>query len=263
MGFNWGPVPHPTMDLGLEDRVALVTGGSRGIGFAAATELAEAGCRLAVNARGEEKLREAVAALETAGAPEAVAVPGDVATAEGVTDVLEATRDQVGDPEVLVANCGGPPKGDLFSLSDGEWSAGVERTLMSAVRLARGAVPAMRERGWGRVVNVTSVSVLEPIPNLLLSNSLRMAVTGMAKTLSQQVAGDGVTVNNVAPGYTATERLAELGRDLDELTEEIPAGRLAEPREVGSAVAWLCSEAAAYVTGQTLAVEGGRIRRTL
>lgn len=263
VGFNRVPAPPPAMDLGLEDRVALVTGGSRGIGFAAARALAEAGCRVAVNARGEERLSEAVEELRDAGAPEAVGVTADVATAEGVARVLEETRHQLDHPEVLVANCGGPPKGGLFTLTDEDWVAGFERTLMSAVRLARGAVPAMRERGWGRVVNVTSVSVLEPIPNLLLSNSLRMAVTGMAKTLSQEVAGDGVTVNNVAPGYTATERLSELGRDLDDLVEGIPAGRLAEPREVGDAIAWLCSGNAGYVTGQTLAVEGGRVRRTL
>lgn len=251
------------MDLGIDDRTALVTGASRGIGFACAEALAEAGCRIAVNAREAGPLEEAADDLEAAGSPAVATVPGDVSRGGDVEEILAGTRDELGDPDILVANAGGPPPGRIDDLDDGDWQAGFELTLMSAVRLTRGALPAMREQGWGRVAYVTSVSVLEPIPNLLLSNSLRMAVTGMMKTVSQEAAGDGVTLNCVAPGYTATERLSELGRDLDELADEIPRGRLAEPREVGEAVAWVCSEPADYVTGQTLAVEGGRVKRTL
>lgn len=251
------------MDLGIADRTALVTGASRGIGYACAEALAEAGCRIAVNAREAGPLEKAAADLEAAGAPAAVPVPGDVSEAGGVEGILETTREELGDPDVLVANAGGPPPGSIDDLDDGDWQAGFELTLMSAVRLTREALPAMRDQGWGRVAYVTSVSVLEPIPNLLLSNSLRMAVTGMMKTVSQEAAGDGVTLNCVAPGYTATERLEELGRDLDELADEIPRNRLAEPREIGDAVAWVCSQRADYITGQTLAVEGGRVKRTL
>jgi 3-oxoacyl-[acyl-carrier protein] reductase len=251
------------MNLGIDDRTALVTGASRGIGYACAEALAEAGCRVAVNARNGGPLEEAAADLEDAGAPEAVAVPGDLAEAGAIDDILAATRENLGDPDILVANAGGPPPGGIDDLDDGDWLEGVDLTLMSAVRLTRQALPAMRDEGWGRIAYVTSVSVLEPIPNLLLSNSLRMAVTGMMKTVSQEAADDGVTLNCVAPGYTATERLEELGRDLDDLADEIPRGRLAEPREVGDAVAWLCSERGDYITGQTLAVEGGRIKGTL
>ena len=167
--------------------------------------------------------------------------------------------------DVPVANAGGPPTGLPSNLDDAAWARATELTLMSAVRLARGVLPGMRERGWGRIVNLTSLSVKQPINDLTLSNALRSAVTAFARTLANEVAGEGVTVNAVAPGYTATERLEELFADdyaRARLLASIPAKRFATPREVAAAAVFLCSQQAAYLTGQTLVVDGGVVAST-
>lgn len=252
------------MNLGIAGKTALVTGASKGIGRAIADVLAAEGARVAMNARNEGALAQAVAAVQAAGG-DAVAVPGDVGDATAVHNVLEATRAVYGDPAILVANAGGPPAGLPSTLEDEAWARAFELTLMSAVRLTRAVLPAMRAARWGRVVNVTSLSVREPILNLTLSNALRSGVTAFAKTLATEVAAEGVTVNNVGPGYTATERVEELFPDEASkraLIERIPAKRMAEPAEIAAAVAFLASQQAAYVTGQTLVVDGGFVRGT-
>lgn len=236
-----------------------MTGASRGIGFAIAEGLAKEGARVVVSARDVEALEEAAGRLRETGA-EVHAVPADVATARGVKALLSATGKLVGDPDVLVCNAGGPPPGLPSTLGDEAWARGFELTLMSAVRLTRGLLPAMRAQRWGRIVNVTSLSVREPLLELTLSNAFRSGVTAFARTLANEVASEGVTVNNVAPGYTATARLESLFSDdyaRARLLATIPAKRFATAEEVAAAAVFLCSEQAAYVTGQTILVDGG------
>jgi 3-oxoacyl-[acyl-carrier protein] reductase len=247
------------VDLGIRGKLALVTGASQGIGRAVAERLAAEGVRVVLSARGEGLLHSAVERIRLAGG-EAFGVAADVSRAEGVAAGLARVREQHGDPDILVVNAGGPPAGLAAEMSVEAWAKGYELTLMSAVRLARGALPAMREEGWGRIINVTSLSVREPVARLALSNAFRAGVTGFAKTLASEVAAEGITVNNVAPGYTATERLGELFKDqeaLDGLIATIPARRLADPAETAAAVVFLASRRAAYITGQTLLVDGG------
>ncbi len=253
------------MNLGIAGKNALVTGASTGIGRAVAEALAAEGVRVGVNARGKSVLDDTVAAIKDAGG-EAVALPGDVSEASGVEGLLRDMRDALGDPHILVANAGGPPTGLPSEVGDDAWLEAYELTLMSAVRLARSTLPAMRAAGWGRILNVTSLSVREPVRNLTLSNAMRAGLTAFAKTLALEVAPSGVTVNSVAPGYTATARVEELFPNeaaKEALVGLIPMGRMAEPSEVASAVAFLASVPAAYITGQTLLVDGGMVKSLL
>lgn len=247
------------MHLGLEGKRALVTGASQGIGLAVAKGLAAEGVEVVLSARHPDTLAAAVAEIEGSGG-RAVGIPADVSRKGDVEALLARAREAVGAPDILVVNAGGPPAGTPTGLSEAAWAKAYELTLMSAVRLADGVLPAMRTARWGRILTVTSVSVKEPIPNLTLSNAFRAAVTGFAKTLSTEVAADGVTVNNVAPGYTATERLNELFEDASargRLEASIPAKRFADPAEIAAAAVFLASVPAAYITGQTLVVDGG------
>jgi 3-oxoacyl-[acyl-carrier protein] reductase len=252
------------MDLQIVGKSALVTGASKGIGFAIAAALAAEGVRLVVNGRDPGALSEAAERLRAAGG-EVHPVAGDVAKARSLKALLGAAREAVGDPAILVSNAGGPGTGAAAALDDAAWSQGFDLTLMSSVRLARAVVPAMKRAGWGRVVFVTSLAVKQPIPNLTLSNAFRAAVTAFARTLATEVAEHGVTVNAVAPGYTLTERLDELVSDdyaRARLVATIPAKRFAAPAEVASAAAYLCSGPAGYITGQTLMVDGGVVGTT-
>lgn len=247
------------MDLGLNGTTAWVTGASKGIGRAVAEALAAEGARVALSARDGAALEEVAAGIRAAGG-EALAVPADVRSDQAIADALGRVRQDLGDPLVLVVNAGGPPAGTPTALDDDAWDAAYRLTLLSAVRLARCVLPAMRRAGWGRIVNVTSLSVREPIPNLTLSNAMRAGVTGFAKTLSLEVAHEGVTVNNLAPGYTATERVEELfptPQAKQALIDRIPARRMATPAEIADAAAFLASRRAGYITGQTLLVDGG------
>ena len=252
------------MDLLIAGKSALVTGASKGIGFAVAGALAAEGVRLVINARDAGALGEAAERLRAVGA-EVHPVAGDVSQAKQIKALLSAAKEAVGDVSILVANAGGPPTGPAETLDDAAWAQGFELTLMSAVRLARGVVPAMKAAGWGRVVFLTSLSVKEPVANLTLSNALRSGVTAFARTLANEVAGHGVTVNSVAPGYTLTERLDELFADdyaRARLVSTIPAKRFGKPEEIASAAAYLCSAQAGYVTGQMLLVDGGMVGAT-
>ena len=251
----------------LRGRVALVTGASSGLGYASAQALAGRGARLVINSRGGDKLEAAAERLRAVGA-EVDTVPGDLASLDAIERLVDAAVEAAGAIDVLVANGGGPPVKPASELEEAEWDTAIQGTLLFVPRLVRQVLPGMRRRGWGRIVAINSVSTRQPIPGLALSNVLRPAVVGYLKTLSQEVAADGVTANAVLPGYTRTERQIELARGRAKLTgedpdkilaaprKEIPLGRLAEPPEIGAVVAFLCSEEASYVTGQAVTVDG-------
>jgi 3-oxoacyl-[acyl-carrier protein] reductase len=262
------------MDLGLRDRVALVGGSSRGLGRAVAEELAEEGAAVVLCARREEALREAREAVESRGG-RALAVAADLSTQEGIARVVDAALGEFGRVDVLVNNTGGPPSGPFESHSPEGWEAAYRLLLASAVSLTRAVLPGMKERRWGRIINVTSIAVKQPVENLILSNSLRAGVTGFARTLANEVASCGITVNSVLPGYTRTERVEELSASIGrtrgvapeevqgQWEREIPTGRLGEPREFAALVAFLASERASYITGTSIQVDGGWVKSLL
>ena len=244
------------MDLGLQDARALVTAASKGLGRACAAALAAEGARVFIVSRDEERLRVAEREIGAAGHLAVdLSVPGAPERA------VEAAAAALGGLDILVCNAGGPPPGTFESTAVDAWETGYQLTLMSAVRLSRAALPLLVDSGRGRIVNITSISVRQPIPNILLSNAFRSAVTAMAKTLAGEVAGRGVTVNNLAPGTILTDRVHQLyAGNLDQLAQTIPAGRIGDPDELGAACAFLCSRQAGYITGQTIGVDGGALR---
>ncbi len=259
------------MNLGLDGKVALVCGSSRGLGRAVAEELAAEGASLALCARDADRLAATAAGI----GPDVLAVPADLGVPGEPTRVVEAALERFGRLDVAVANTGGPPAGTHDTLSLDDWDRATALLLRSTVELVGAALPGMKERGWGRILAVTSVAVKQPVDNLMLSNSLRAAVTGFAATLAREVAGNGITVNTILPGYTSTERVTELneanarrgGVEPAEiqarLEAEIPLGRLAEPREFAALAAFLVSERAGYITGGAFAVDGGWLRGLL
>ena len=263
------------MDLGIRGKVALVAASSRGLGRASALALAAEGAELVLCARGEAALRATAEDIRRDAGVRVVDVVADVSTRDGIDDVLQAAEREFGRVDILVTNGGGPPAGPFESHPPEAWEQAVRTNLTSVVELVRGVLPAMRERQWGRIVNVTSIAVKQPVDNLILSNSVRAAVTGFARTLANEVAPLGITVNNVMPGYTRTDRVEELATrtaDLQGTTREaafgawesqIPMRRLGEPAEFGAMVAFLCSTLASYTTGASIPVDGGWIRSLL
>lgn len=260
------------MDLGLSGKAALVAASSRGLGRAVAEELAAEGARLVLCARSPGPLDDTARDLSERHDAEVLAVAADLSDPRGVEEVVVAGLARYGQLDVLVTNTGGPPAGSFESHPPEAWSQAVRQNLDSVLNLTRAVLPGMRERGWGRIVNVTSVAVKQPVDGLILSNSIRAAVTGFAKTLSNEVAPDGITVNSVLPGYTRTERLEQLAAMISEARgigpdeafaqweASIPMGRVGEPREFGAVVAFLCSERASYVTGVSIQVDGGAVK---
>lgn len=247
------------MDLGLEGRVALVTGASKGIGRAIAAELAAEGARVAISSRSRERVEQAAGAI---GATGFVHDSGDLDAAPALVDAVE---DALGPVEILVCNTGGPPAGpDPLGFTREQWEAAYRDLVLAPMALIERVVPAMRARGWGRVLNVVSTSVREPIAALMLSNSHRSAMLAAFKTIARDVAADGVTLNSVLPGRIATDRIVSMAgsRAAAEAAAaaEVPAGRLGEPEEMAAAAAFLCSERASYITGVALLVDGGLTR---
>ncbi len=252
------------MDLGISGRVAMVAAASKGIGFAVAKALAEEGCRLSVCARGEEALGKACEGL-----PGSRGYLCDVANSNDLERWFDSTVAELGPPDVLVTNTGGPPAGGVLELSDEQWQSGFDGTVMNVVRLVRLAGPGMAERRWGRIVHITSLVAKEPSQLLPISSTLRAGLMALTRLQSTELAPNGVTVNAVLPGHTLTDRQlhlmeirsSQLGVTVEEAIErqasETPAGRLASPDEIASVVAFLSSERAAYLTGASILVDGG------
>lgn len=263
------------MNLGIEGRVAVVAGSSQGLGRAIADALAAEGVKLVINSRSPDKLEGVKAEIVAATGADVAAVAMDLTPSDGAETLIRKAEEAFGQVDILVTNTGGPPAGMFEDHSAEVWSEAIAQNFESVVNLVRAALPGMKERRWGRIVNVTSISVKQPVEGLILSNSIRAGVTGFAKTVSNEVAPFNVTVNNVLPGYTRTERLIHLaeavserdGKTIDEVYDgwasEIPLGRLADPPELGAVAAFLCSEQASYVTGQSVAVDGGWIKGLL
>jgi 3-oxoacyl-[acyl-carrier protein] reductase len=262
------------MDLGLKDRTALVAASSKGLGRAVAEELATEGANLVMCARGAAELSEAAEAMRWHGV-RVVEVVADLSKPEDVARVTDAALGAFGGVDVLVTNTGGPPAGPFESHSLDAWHDATRGLLDSVVNLVRGVLPGMKERRWGRIINVTSIAVKQPVDGLILSNSLRAAVTGFARTLANEVAPFGVTVNNVMPGYTATQRITDLANRNASLKgttpdaeragweTQIPMRRLGDVREFAAMVAFLASDRASYTTGASIPVDGGWIRGLL
>jgi 3-oxoacyl-[acyl-carrier protein] reductase len=248
------------MDLGISGKAALVMGASRGIGRGVAAALAREGARVAMASRSRERLEAAAAEIDG----ETAVFAADATDLNRLAALPAEIEQALGPVEILVTNAGGPPPGGALDNPLDEWGA-VYRSLVLGPRvLIQAVVPGMRERGWGRIVNVGSSSTREPIPGLALSNSHRMATIGLFKTLSREVAAEGITVNTVATGQIRTDRLTELLGSQERVEErarnEVPAGRLGTPEEYGDLVAFLCSERAAYLTGAVIPFDGGLLR---
>jgi 3-oxoacyl-[acyl-carrier protein] reductase len=263
------------MDLGLKGKVALVAASSRGLGRAVAEELGAEGASLILCARNEQALAEAAEAIIRQTGADVLTVTADVAVADDVNRIVTSGIERFGQIDILVTNAGGPPAGTFESITAEQWEDAVRLTLLSVIGLTRQVLPGMKARGWGRILNITSIAVKQPVENLLLSNSLRAGVTGFARTLANEVATAGITVNNILPGYTRTERVEELASMMAEKQgitpaefkgkweQEIPMKRLGEPREFAALAAFLVSERASYITGTSVQVDGGWIRSLL
>ncbi len=263
------------MDLHLDERVALVCGSSSGMGLAIAAALAEEGCRVALNGRDEARLARAVEQLQQHARHEVAGFRADVSVPGEVVDLVNRVTRELGPVDILLCNAGGPPPVTFATAPAESWQEALHLNLLSTINLCRAVVPAMRERRWGRIICLTSIAAKQPLGTLMLSTTARAGVLGFAKALADQVAGDGITVNSICPGYTSTERVQELLHELarqqdrspDEVAQaivsDIPAGRMAEPEEVAAAVAFLASERASYITGVALQIDGGFVRSIL
>jgi 3-oxoacyl-[acyl-carrier protein] reductase len=260
------------MDLALRGKVALVTAASTGLGRAVAVQLAREGAHVAICARGREDLQSTAADIEALDGGQVLAVPADVSDPAAIEPLVEATVERFGRVDILVINAGGPPPGQFLDLTVEDWEAAANLTLMSGVRLCYAVVPLMVEQGAGAILAMTSITVKQPLPNLVLSNSLRLGVTGLVKTLADELAPFGVRVNGICPGWTRTDRVEQLlqdragrhGTTLDEeaakIAAAIPLGRMGRPEEFAAAAAFLVSPAASYITGVSLLVDGGMYR---
>jgi 3-oxoacyl-[acyl-carrier protein] reductase len=242
------------VDLGLKNRRALVTGASRGLGKAIAGALRMEGAAVAICARNAERIEAAAKEIGAFG------FTADLSAAGAAESVLRQAVDRLGGIDIVVVNTGGPPAGTFDTITDDAWRDAFDGLWMSTVQLIRGCLPGMRERRWGRIMIVTSISSREPLPNLMISNALRPGLHGLVNALSREVAADGITVNAIMPGYTLTERIRELGVDEKKAAAQIPAGRMGRPEEFGALAAFLASEQAAYICGQAIACDGGYLR---
>lgn len=257
------------MDLGLQDKVVAVAAASKGLGKAVALRVAKEGAKVGICSRNEANVKQAASEIQSATGTNVFAIEANLTIAADAERFVNETADHFGSLDALVVNAGGPPAGTFADFDDAAWEAAFQLTLMSVVRLTRAAIPHFKQRGGGRIVNITSVSIKQPIDNLILSNSLRMGVLGLSKSLSNEYGSDNITVNCVCPGYTETERLdqllqtraAAMSVSLEDvksyLAQSIPLQRMGEPEELADLVALLCSDRSKYITGTAIQVDGG------
>jgi 3-oxoacyl-[acyl-carrier protein] reductase len=243
------------MELGIEGKVALVTGASKGLGFGVATALAAEGATVAISSRDRERAEEAAAQIAGRG------FAHDAADVDGAAALIHTVQEELGPVEIVVANSGGPPAHpDALAFTTEQWRAAYEMLLLGQIALIEAAIPGMRERGWGRILSISSSVVREPSPVLMLSTAHRSGLLAALKTLARQVAGDGITINSLLPGVIATDRARSLGADEPERLKQLPMGRLGTVEEFAAAAAFLCSAPASYITGAALLVDGGATR---
>lgn len=260
------------MDLGLQNKTALVAAASKGLGRAVAEELSSEGARVAICSRNETLIKKVAEEISNKTGNEVIGFQADVSYSEEVTGLVSKVADQFGTIEILVTNAGGPSPGTFESIDNADWLAAFHLTLLSVVDLCRATIPYMKTNNWGRIINITSVAVKQPVDGLMLSNSIRPGVIGLAKTLAKELAPYNILVNNVCPGYTMTERLEQLanaiakskGSQRDDVFREwettIPLGRIGNTREFAALVTFLASERASYITGTTIPVDGGEAK---
>jgi 3-oxoacyl-[acyl-carrier protein] reductase len=263
------------MDLRLNDKIALVTGASRGLGFATALALAREGCRVAVNSRSEENAKAAAEKIVSATDTQAIGLAGDVSEVGVAEKLVEGTVSAFGGLDLLVTNSGGPPAGAFESFDEDAWQKAIDLSFTSHVRLIRAALPYLRKSKIPSILTVTSYTVKQPLPNLVLSNSIRLATIGLTKSLALELGGDGIRVNSILPAWTETERVTDLmafraknnNTTIEEETSkqaaESPLGRIGQPEEFANAAVFLLSPAASFITGTMLPVDGGFYKGTL
>ena len=260
------------MDLGLTNKIALVCGSSKGLGKATAKSLAQEGAAVILCSSNPDNLQKAKEDIQAVTSNEVKAISANLSQPDDVDRLIEMLFEHSDHLDILVNNTGGPRPGKFNELNVGDWREAFEAMLISAVRLTKSVLPGMKSQRWGRILNITSIAVKQPVENLILSNSIRAGITGFARTLANEVAPFGITVNNILPGFTRTERLVSLAEDtarrkgisVDEAyqtwTKDIPMDRLGEPEEFGDVVTFLASEKASYVTGTSITVDGGWVR---
>lgn len=262
------------MDLGLKDKCAFVAGSSRGLGFATALTLAREGCKVAVNSREEDKAKDAAKKITSETGIQAYGFAGDVSEASAADRLINSVAEALGGLDILITNAGGPPAGSFEVFDEETWQKAVDTSLMSHVRLIRAALPHLRKSSAPSVLTITSYTVKQPLPNLVLSNSVRAATVGLTKSLALELGKDGIRFNSILPGWTQTERVMELmafraknnnttvEEESAKQTAEIPLGRMGRPQEFANAAVFLVSQAASFIHGVALAVDGGIIKGT-
>lgn len=249
------------MDFGIQGKVALVTAASKGLGRATAEDLSREGCRVAICARSKEDTEKAAREISDLTGNEVVPFTSDLSKEDEINNLVRNVQDRLGNPEILIVNAGGPPLGNFDDTPLERYPEAIELTLMSGVRLTHACLPAMRKQNWGRIVFISSISVKQPIPFLLLSNMTRAGLTGFMKTVANEIAESGVTLNAVLPGQHRTDRVVQGYKENPEgvkaATEQIAMKRLGEPEELAALVAFLASARASYITGSSILVDGG------